>query len=370
MLADHKLEGAITRLRRLPYLSKPFSSRNWGSKFHSLISYQSKLKPAIAYFLADFFTTPSDLVFDPFCGVGTISFELARMSRRTVSADLNEIAYFATYAKMNPISYETARHQLSAITRHIETEAVPEDLQDYPDEYIRRFYHPKTLREILLAIDFFRDNSDLEFSLVKTCLLHILHGNRPYALSRTSHNVTPYAPSGEFEYRPLIVSLRKKVKRVFSEPWIPGFRPGDVNLGSIFNLDYPDESFDAIITSPPFVNSTRFLHNNRIRLWFLGQSYEEQMSHENEFIENAGIEQFQQVVKVLARLLRKQGLCVLHVGVVKKLDMAENISTYGNDVGLEMVEIITEDVSGKEKFGIADQGATSKHKFLIMRKPR
>lgn len=68
------------------------------------------------------------------------------------------------------------------------------------------YYHEDTLSEILLARDYFLDNSMPEsesWSLVFSCLLHILHGNRPYALSRNSHPITPYAPTGEYVYKKL-----------------------------------------------------------------------------------------------------------------------------------------------------------------------
>jgi hypothetical protein len=40
-------------------------------------------------------------------------------------------------------------------------------------------------------------------------LLHVLHGNRPYALSRRSHPLTPYAPTGPVEYKSLLRKLEE-----------------------------------------------------------------------------------------------------------------------------------------------------------------
>lgn len=368
MLTEIETERAVKELNRLPYLSRPYASRNWGSHFHQLLSYQSKLKPAIAHFLARFFTTAGDVVFDPFCGVGTIPFEVAALGRRTITLDISEIAYCATHAKLTPIRMETAMNHVAALERHIRSTEVPSHLRSYPDDYIVRFYHPRTLREILLAIDFFQQHPSLDFSLVKTCVLHILHGNRPYALSRTSHNVTPYAPSGEFVYKSLVQSLRQKVKRTLARSWPLGFQRGDVHFGSIFGWQPVASSLDSIITSPPFVNSTRFLYNNRIRLWFLGQPYQEQMRRSAEFLENGRIEQYEKVMDVQSSALKKGGLCVMHLGIVRGLNMGETLSMYGDRCGLETLALINEDVTEREKFGISDQGATSSHQFLVMRK--
>lgn len=90
--------------------------------------------------------------------------------------------------------------------------------------------------------------------VVISSLLHILHGNRPYALSRKSHPITPYAPSGEFEYRNLICRLVAKVDKCFSQKLPETFISGQIYLQDS-TLSWPDEiqDIDAIITSPPFL---------------------------------------------------------------------------------------------------------------------
>ena len=361
-----KIENSIKELKKLPYLEKPYSSRAWGNKLHSLCSYQSKLKPAIAHFLAELFANKEDLVFEPFSGVGTIPFELAQRGVRTVCLDVNPIAYTNTYAKLKKQSKELVFSQIQELKKFIENNDLSEEDYKYADEYIARFYHEDTLKEILLAIKFFR-NKDEKYAFVKASLLHILHGNRPYALSRTSHNVTPYAPNGEFIYKSLIKSLSEKVERMLSAPVSENFVEGEIYLGNILEFKYP-QKFDKIITSPPFINSTRFLYNNRIRMWFNGLSYQDQMKKSEDYIESKGIEVFERVMSKFSNLLKLNGLCIMHLGVVKKLDMGVEISKISEKHGFKTLDIIYEDVSKKEKFGIKDQGATHKHQFLIMQK--
>jgi hypothetical protein len=43
-------------------------------------------------------------------------------------------------------------------------------------------YHPETLKEILAAKKFFENTPGKYYSFLIACTLHILHGNRPYAL--------------------------------------------------------------------------------------------------------------------------------------------------------------------------------------------
>jgi len=360
------INEAVLEFERLPYLEKPYSSRLWGHPLHSLCSYQSKLKPAIALFLSKIFVEKGDLVFEPFSGAGTIPFELAQKGIRTVSLDLNSVAYTITSAKLNPKKKEYILKQIKELENYIKNSKLSKEDLDYADDYIKRFYHKETLNEILKAKKFFEDkNSDYNF--LKSCLLHILHGNRPYALSRRSHNITPYAPRGDFIYKSLIKSLIEKVERMYSTPISENFRKGEVFQGSIFDFSYP-EKFDKIITSPPFVNSTRFIFNNRIRMWFNGESYKEQVKRASEFVENYDITIFKKIMTKLSSLLKDDGLCIMHLGVVKKIDMGKELSKYAEEDGFKTIKLIYEDVKGREKFGIKDQGATHKHQFLILKK--
>ncbi|MBS3152678.1 DNA adenine methylase [Candidatus Woesearchaeota archaeon] len=362
----NKTNESIIELKKLPYLEKPFCSRGWGHKLHSLCSYQSKLKPGIAYFLANLFGENDDLIFDPFSGIGTIPFELAQKGIKTISLDINPIAYTVTLAKLKKQDKERILKQLEELNKFIKTSELTQQEYNFADDYTKRFYHEKTLREILLSIKFFTKKDD-SYSFLKACLLHILHGNRPYALSRTSHNVTPYAPRGDFVYKDLVKNLKDKVERMFEDPLSPDFVEGEVFLGNIMEFSYP-KKFDKIITSPPFINSTRFLYNNRIRMWFNGYSYQEQMKQADKYLESKGIDVFNDVLKKFSELLKQDGYCILHLGVVKKIDMGVEISKLGEKLGFKTLAILYENVSGKEKFGIRDQGATHKHQFLIMQK--
>ncbi len=362
----NNIKKKILKLERLPYLKKPYSSRSWGNPLHSLCSYQSKLKPSIAFFLSEIFVEKDDLIFDPFSGVGTIPFELAQKGIKTISLDLNSVAYTITSAKLNPVGKTQVLEQLKELENYIKKKKLLRSDRDYVDNYIKEFYHKKTLNEILKARNFFKDKGD-NYNFLKSCLLHILHGNRPYALSRSSHNITPYAPRGRFIYKNLIKSIKEKIDRMYSKPISKDFKNGEVFQGSIFDFSYP-KKFDKIITSPPFVNSTRFIFNNRIRMWFNGESYKEQVKRADEFVENYDISIFKKVMSKLSSLLKDNGICIMHLGVVKKIDMGKELSKYAEEDGFKTLGLIYEDVGGKEKFGIKDQGATHKHQFLILQK--
>lgn len=362
---------AYKAFAKLPYKSAPFDARNWGHSLHFLCSYQSKLKPSIAHFLVRYFTEPGQTVLDPFSGVGTIPFEACLQGRVGIGVDINPVAFYNTRAKVDPPSLRTCMDQIDELDRFIRTTKLAgEDAQ--VDDFTRRFYHPRTLTEILKARSFFLGKGEdaTQYSLIIASLLHLLHGNRPYALSRRSHGLTPLAPSGEFVYKPLTKHLRAKVKRALDTPLPPRFVRGNAFWKSSLHLPLPGSCADAIITSPPFLGSTRFFANNRIRFWFCGWDYRFQNGVKNEFLEAiqvSKIEVYNDIFKEFARVLKPEAVCILHLGVVKGNDMGDLLLPFAIDHGFEQVNRLYEDAEDLETHGMTDQGVTHRHEFVFLK---
>jgi hypothetical protein len=365
---DIELKSAVGLLSTLPYKQREYSSRYWGHPFHFFVSYPSKLKPSIAYFLVKLFTKEGEKVLDPFSGVGTIPFEACCQGRVGIGSDISPVAYHATRAKLDPPSVSEIKEQLVLLDDYIRSNR--ESIAENVEKELIQFYHPETLKEILAAKKFFLDNARLmNLSFLLACMLHILHGNRPYALSRRSHNIMPWAPKGEFVYKPVMRSLTDKALRMINVGLPIKFVRGVTLQDNVFSLSLDKESVDCIITSPPFYGNRDFLRMNRIRLWFCGWDYKRQNSMKTVFLEhqkNIGV--YESVFREFNRVLRPDCLCIMHLGVVGKVDMARNLSPFAKKAGFAEVATVYEDTSNLESHGIIDRGATKKHQFLILRK--
>src|SRR5438094_4817620 len=176
------IDKSLSILESLPYKKGEYASRSWGHKFHFFLSYPSKLKPSIAHFLVALFTVEGDKVLDPFSGVGTIPFEACSQGRIGIGTDLLPIAYHATLAKTDPAALGELKNLLTRLFVHVQEHVDKVELSSAEDEIIP-YYHEQTLREILAAREFLCREEGLALSFVMTCMLHILHGNRPYELS-------------------------------------------------------------------------------------------------------------------------------------------------------------------------------------------
>ncbi len=360
----------------IPHQQIPYSSRNWGHKNHSLCSYQGKLKPAIAHHLVKTFVPENGSMLDPFCGVGTIPFEAALGGKISYGIDISLPAYYISYAKVTtPVSTECYNY-INALDSFIKRNNCTKDELNEVKNFgfnkkLSDYYEKNTLEEILLARRFVKINYPRTPSemLVVASLLHILHGNRPYALSRHSHPIVPYAPTGEFIYKNLIEKLREKVERVIYEELPLYFRNG-----KIFNQDatkiWPQEinNLDAVITSPPFFDSTRFYLANWIRIWFSGWSEKDFKYQPKSFIEErqkVDFSIYESIFRQSKERMKKDGAFVLHLGKSTKCDMAEELQKISKR-WFKTADLFIENVSHCESHGIRDKGTVTSHQYLIL----
>jgi tRNA G10 N-methylase Trm11 len=360
----------------LPHQHLPYSKRNWGNSLHSLCSYSGKLKPSIAHYLVDIFVPPGGKLLDPFAGVGTIPFEGSLQGKHTYGFEISPAAYFIANAKLHHHTNEGCDYVIekleSFITSNIPTDDEINECKSFGfNGKISEYYHTKTLNEIILARRFFKlnppesDNAVFVFA----SLLHILHGNRPYALSRNSHPLTPYKPTGITEYKSLIPLLDTKVKRGLLENL-----PTEFQTGKVFFQDattwWPREvdKLDAIITSPPFFDSTRFCLSNWIRLWFCGWDHHDFSDRPSGFVDELqkhSFEIYNSIFRQARERLQDNGVVIMHLGKSVKCDMAEELQKIGKK-WFRAYDILQENVEHCESHGIRDKGTVTSHQYLVL----
>ncbi len=368
-------------IQDMPYRQEPFTGRNWGHPWHSLCSYHGKLKPAIAHFLVKHFTHQGDIVLDPLSGVGTIPFEACLQGRIGIGNDLSEMAYVVTKAKLEKCSLEDACSVVSELEQYISANVVSAEIDQLAIQYadfgyngkLPTYFHPDTFKEILCARNYFvsrlKDLSSAE-AMVFSAFLHVLHGNRPYALSRNSHPLTPYAPTGDYIYKKVTDHIRDKVILSYKKGDFSGYRQGNAVLGDYNNICGLDGSVDYIICSPPFADSIRFYMQNWMRLWLCGWEPEQFKTADEMFLDvkqKKDFSVYRSFFAMCARVLKPKGKVILHLGKTDKIDMAALLTEYAADYFVEVYRG-SESVVEIEKHGIKDKGATLEHQYLFLMK--
>lgn len=360
----------------LPHQTFPYSKKNWGNVNHSLCSYQGKLKPAIAHHLVTTFVPEGGIVFDPFVGVGTIPFEAALNGITAYGMDISIMAYYISQAKIGLTDKFVSYQCINRLSDYIKNSEFHEDKLDFYSNFglnrtLKEYYHPDTFRELVLARQFFQLNRPVNPSemVVISALMHILHGNRPYALSRKSHPITPYAPSGEYVYKNLIEKLKEKVDKFYSETISQNFKEGEIFLQDS-TLKWPDvvSDLDAIITSPPFFDSTRFYNANWIRLWFSGWEPKDFKTMPKSYVDERQKKSFSvynPIFQQAKERLKPGGVMVLHLGKSIKCNMGEAL-IYRAKKWFEHAELFDESVAHCNTFGLKDIGTVTDHQYLIL----
>ena len=370
-----KLEATIEHFaEHLPYKKSPYIGRNWGNNLHSLCSYQGKLKPAIAHWLVHDFVPESGYVLDPLGGVGTVGLEAALMGKFAVTNDKSPLASIIGAAKIDPPTLEEA--ELAIENLRTRMSLVNINSNDYTaakfglNSTVADYYHTDTLKEILKARRIFINDGwgDRGARFVWAALLHVLHGNRPYALSRTSHPITPFRPKGVAEYKSLIDKVKAKVERSLKSELSDSFKAGIGYQGDFRELPRKyEKTFDTIITSPPFLGM-RFDRPNWLRLWFCG--WKELDFHKTSLTfldreQTKSMNCYVDFFKTCHFFLKNDGLLIIHLGSDKKGTMVNSLKEIAAPY-FKLIKEVAENVQAIEQHGISDKGRTKTHHLLFL----
>lgn len=381
LLSEVFFNEAQTFINTMPYKITPYSGRNWGHPWHSLCSYHGKLKPAIAHFLVKNFTKPGDIVLDPLSGVGTIPLEACLQGRIGIGNDLSELAFCVTKAKVEKADKKDCIKVLNNLQFFIEKEKQSNMIAMQFKKYenfgfnskLSCYFHKETFKEILCARNYFlpkiRVLSSAE-AMVLSCFLHVLHGNRPYALSRNSHSLTPYAPTGDFIYKNVVKHIKDKLVASYKKGDFVDYRFGRAIFGDYKELTTSNILADVIICSPPFADSIKFYMQNWMRLWLCGWEESNYKNAENNFLDQKQCKNFDIYIsffKMCYDILKPNGKIILHLGKTKKFDMAEELSKRAASYFVEIYRGF-ENVEDIEKYGIKDKGSTIEHQYLFLMK--
>ena len=286
---------------------------------HQLSPYIGKLKSVIARDLILTYSKPGDLVADMFCGSGTVPLEAASLGRRVFASDASTYAITLTKGKLTaPDSVASALHSIDAAVADARDLPLP-DLRSTP-AWVRSFFHPRTLENTLRVAHVLRSDNN---HFLLGALLGILHHQRPGFLSHPSSHLVPYLrtkrfPRADFpelyEYRPLAPRLRAKVERSLRRPPSQAITPLITNVvkSDAAAVHLPLQT-DCVITSPPYMNALDYCRDNRLRLWFLGESCDGQMDRTF-----ATVPDFAQLIRSIAEELTQKvrlgGYCIFIVG--------------------------------------------------------
>lgn len=332
------------------------------STLHQLSPFLGKMKSTMAKELIQTYSGPGDTVLDPFSGSGTVPLEAAIEQRGAIGIDRNPYSIVLSKAKLQPpvteeVAKQSAEEYLDKIDPGLDVEA-----ESIPG-WVSKFFHPKTLSGLTQLCPMLRENAE---HFLLSCLLGILHHQRPGFLSYPASNLRPYLRDEKFprdeypekyEYREIESRLISKIERAYRR--FSGF---DKSLQrSVFEGDSPkvmheeieECTIDTIITSPPYMNKLDYGRDNRLRLYFIGiEDYKElDGSPESREQYRDFLDRFLQQA---TRILRPEGHLVFVMGESQRsgaaVDTSEVLINMVNkdEYGLRVMKAILDKVPERE----------------------
>ena len=353
------------------------------STLQQLSPYVGKMKSGMARVLIALYSRLGDTVFDPFAGSGVVPLEAALYGRCAWANDLSPYAYVLTRGKLDaPENERVAIQRAKSLLDAVKRESPSVDINVAP-EWVREFFHPDTLREVLSAFQILREREDY---FLTACLLGILHHVRPGFLSYPASHLVPYLrktkyPPEKFPkmygYRDLSSRLLEKVKRAYRRHMLPpnwNERRYEVWQSNSMNLPMGDETVDAIISSPPYFGALDYARDNRLRLWFLGCEDWKELDASLTANNKVYLPQMSICLQEMFRVLKPGSHCILVLGDVERDDKTRLTAEILADLAVKVtqgqfaVETILDDRIPDERRSRRRTGTTKFERILVMRK--
>ena len=126
----------------------------------------------------------------------------------------------------------------------------------------------------------------------------------------------------------------------------------------------------AVITSPPFYDSTRFYMTNWMRYWFTGwerSDFDEGVGEFFETRQRRSLDIYSTFFSQAYEATKPGAFVVMHLGFSKRCDMATELAERVPS-GFDHIDTFYEGVGHCESHGVTDKGAVNGHSYLVLRR--
>ena len=289
-----------------------------------LSPYVGKMRPSLVDYLIEKYAAKNEYIYDPFAGSGTVLLQGWVNGFNVIGSDLNYYAFVLAMGKTHPFkSLTQAERALAQYNISVQKKLSDIFIEDFP-EWVKSFFDEKTLKEIYAWMQMLNENNEW---FLMSCLIGILHHQRPGFLSYPSSNGAPYLRDKKYpkehypemyEYRNVYERLLKKVSRVYrSIPVLDFTKTREVLYGDSSTIKIKQQRISTIITSPPYMKSLTYARDNRLRLWFLGvndwQSLDKMISPSS----SAFFKMMEKCFDNWSKLQKVGDKCIIVVGDIK-----------------------------------------------------
>jgi DNA modification methylase len=230
-------------------------------------------------------SSPGDTVLDPMIGSGVVAKAALALGRKAIGRDIDPLAIIqsralcagVSVAKLESLAdtvHKAARRMLKSGSR---IEAASRNLDDEGRRFVRYWFrrrHADELFALSLAID--AESSAVDWPVLAAIFSSLIisrgsGASRAMDLSRSRpHRVDSKIPKSPME---LWFRHLASFQAYYEKSSLAG--SANIKIGDARNLRISDESIDAIITSPPYLNAIDYMRTSKFSLVFFGNRLQE-----------------------------------------------------------------------------------------------
>jgi len=364
---------------------------------HSFHSYPARFIPQIPRTIIENFTIENETILDPFCGCGTTLVEAVFLKRMAIGVDINPIAALITKVKTKPINPEIleyyAKNLMKSITSIILQLRGQKTFFMVPIPKIK--IPPMPRRKLSKK---FTSQIKKELACIKAKIMEIENEDiKDFFLLALSSTIRTIVESKSKNLDVLSIfkqDIKTMIKRM-KEFYKICPNPPPV---SIFCADFreawyiQDNSVDAIVTSPTYVNAYDYHREHMFNIFWLhdylynkfGVDFDtfrkNELGAHSHFIYNrflAVAEYFEGMYRCLqhiCRVLKEGRVCCIVIG--DSTVEGEYINTHkffkemGNEIGLEVKLDILRNINVERKYLSKTIGKINQEHVLIFEKTK
>jgi hypothetical protein len=233
------------------------------------------------------YTKEDDYVFDPFSGRGTTLFESLLRGRNAGAIDINPVAFCLTKAKAEVPDLEDVKTRIQSLHKSYDRNARAQsdwEAGELPPFFRRAFYH-STLRQLLFLRRRLRWRAEAVDTFIAALVLGSLHGEMdrsPAYFSNQMPRTICLKPAYSLRYwhRHRLYPKKRDVFAMLGAKAEFRLQDGNAVHRGIAKLSDARKAAEVfpelagrvrlVVTSPPYLDVTRFEEDQWLRLWFLG----------------------------------------------------------------------------------------------------
>jgi hypothetical protein len=332
-----------------------------GNSLHE-ISYRACFKPPLARYFIKRFSSPGDVVYDPFMGRGTAPLEAALNGRIPWGRDANPLSEILLKARLNPPSFEEIENRIEAIEYR--------SLKATETDELLVFFHPETLEEILALRRYLIERErcgtlDPIDEWIRMVAINRLTGHSPGFFSVYSmppNQAVSVKSQRRINQRRDQAPPRRDVPSLIARKTRALLKDANHDIRAALDAvndrsrittgdarsapELTTDSAALVLTSPPFLDVVDYATDNWLRCWFANINLDEVHFDRHRRVEDWCIFMAESI-RDAARILKPGGILAMEIGEVRAgtIRLEEHIAPLGHGAGLKPIEILINDQS-------------------------